>query len=198
MLALGLPLGLLATSAHAATIRPAAGAGVASPRIGLPPQPACQGDDCGPDLYENQSGLDPSATKCSAYYTTSVPMSITVSGHLLATGRNVYSTGCNANWTEGTLTSYAISLGYKLAAETIAKDSYNPQNEECTSFPGNDSEAIYKYQGALLDCWYTSGYGGSTGWPAYTNMVDGTNITMSFMAVYDSHQNFVASTDAYQ
>ena len=124
------------------------------------------------------------------------PMSISVSGHLLATGQNVYSTGCNANWTEGTLTSYAMSLGYTLLVETETVDSHaNPQYEECTSFPGEDWETT-NWNWPSIHCWNAPwGYGGSTGWPAYTDMVDGTHNTNSLMEVCDSHGNLIEDPD---
>jgi len=186
VLALGLPLGLIATSANAATLRHAPGTRAASVRT-ADPAAACSGPSCW--------GQDPSAwaTNCVGYALSFKQLSITAFGNLLATGDNVYSYGCNANWTQGTLTPYAISQGYTLSVQTQTADSQNPQYGECTSFPGGDLEYLYSNVKALLPCVDAPpGYDGATGWPAYTDMVDGTNTTLSVMKVYDPQGHLVA------
>jgi hypothetical protein len=80
-------------------------------------------------------------------------------GDIIATGRGIYSVACKANWIEGTLTS----LGKNLILNTQTTDEQG--NQQTTAFLCPDRSA---------SCAPT-GYNGATGWPAASDMLDGTN-----------------------
>lgn len=118
-------------------------------------------------------GKDPVATNCSLSALTTVAITVTDNKGTVATGKNVYSSGCKANWTEAD--SVASRVG-SVALIGSAKDSTGKNYFVC--FPGTDGYG---------SCTVTGFYNGSTGWPAYTDMVDGTNI---FKACLDPHESY--------
>ena len=136
--------------------QPGGGLGNLAPRAG---QYGCYGVSC-----DNQ---DPVAMGCNKSRMTFAPFSVLdASGNVLATGQNVYSVGCNANWTEGTLTG----PGRNIVILISSTDSQGKGVGNC--FP-HDTAGI---------C-IQAGYNGATGWPAFSDMVDGTNVTKSVIQV---------------
>lgn len=83
-------------------------------------------------------------------------------GNLIGYFSSVYSYTCNSNWNEAELTSYAVNQGWRVETRIETVDSNNLT--EVVLFPGGGSEVTY---------------GGETGWPTVSNMVDGTNRTTS-------------------
>src|SRR5215469_4902515 len=79
----------------------------------------------------------------------------------------VYSYTCNATWVQATLDPFAINQGYRVLTAIRTDDSQTPSQDELICYPD--------------DCYndHPIGYGGETGWPTYSNMVDGTNTTYS-------------------
>jgi hypothetical protein len=148
--------------------------------------PGCSGISC--------AGKDPSAMHCNTSMTF-VKFSVYSldQKNLLATGQNVYSIPCKANWAEAlSLTSYSISHGYGVYVSALTlKDSNGQQEWMC--FPGQD---IINGNG----CNFTAigGYTGSSGWPAYTDMVDGTNLAYAEVFVVDSSGNIIGGGTASQ
>ncbi len=126
-------------------------------------QYGCYGVSC-----DNQ---DPAAMGCNKSRMTFAPFSvIDASGDVLATGQNVYSVGCNANWTEGTL----AGAGRNIIILASTTDSQSHAISNC--FP-HDLGGVPGYNCTL------AGYNGATGWPAFSDMVDGTNLTKSVIQV---------------
>ncbi len=122
-------------------------------------------------------GKDPVATNCnqSALTLAAIPPVKDNNNNTLATGNNVYSVGCNANWSEGTLTSFAIQHGYSL--RVVARTPVTP--DEYTCFPGPATGSCANY-----------GYTGASGWPAYSNMVDGTHVITACISVIPAGSAF--------
>jgi hypothetical protein len=88
------------------------------------------------------------------------PITVSDSQGIVATGNNVYSVGCNANWTTAdSLASRAT--GVWLLGHAV--DSTGKPYEVC--FPGGDG-----YYG----CGGPGDYTGGSGWPVWTDMVEGT------------------------
>jgi hypothetical protein len=112
---------------------------------------------------------------------------------LLATGRNVYSIPCKANWAEAVgLTQYSIDHGYGVEVTALTlNDSLG--HEEWMCFPGSDT-----INGSSCGWAGSGGYKGATGWPAFTDMVDGTNLTTAEIFLVDSQNNIVGFGSADQ
>ncbi len=114
---------------------------------------------------------DPGVMGCNKSRMLFAPFQVAdAAGDILATGQNVYSVGCNANWTEGTLTA----LGRNIIVQISTTDSQGRASINC--FPHNPG-GVPGYNCTL------AGYNGETGWPAFSNMVDGTNLTKSVLQV---------------
>jgi Protein of unknown function (DUF2690) len=120
-------------------------------------------------------GHDPVAWGCDKYQLTS-----TETDGALATVVNWYSTGCNANWAQAWLSPAAIAAGDKMTADIEAIDTQG--NEEIMCYPGPGDT------GNLMELCYDGGYYSGSA-PAYTDMVDGTNLTYAAVYVWDSSGN---------
>jgi hypothetical protein len=83
-------------------------------------------------------------------------------GALVGYFSGVYSYTCNSNWNEAELTSYAINQGWRVQTRIRTTDSNN-----------SVEEVVFPNTGGMIS------YGGETGWPTVSNMVDGTNQTTS-------------------
>jgi hypothetical protein len=122
-------------------------------------QYGCYGASC-----NNQ---DPGAMGCNRSRMTFVPFNVVDAvGDVLATGQNVYSVGCKANWTEGTLTG--VGRNIIVLISTVSSQGNGPDN----CFPHNPGGS------SSFNC-DLAGYNGATGWPAFGDMVDGTSLTRS-------------------
>jgi len=137
--------------------------------------PGCYGYSChGYDLYH---------FGCS--YTSTTAANAFSGNTKLATVYNRYSAGCNSNWAEAILTPAAISAGDKMAI-SIQVDLDSKGTYEWMQYPGPSNT------GSLTESWYTNHfYGGSAS--AYTDMVDGTNLTWASVSVYDRNGVSIAS-----
>ncbi len=84
--------------------------------------------------------------------------------NVIALGYNVYSYDCNANWVEGRLDAVGsdVPQGHNLVMSIWTKDASGAIHSTC--FPSSD-------KGATCDI---NGYNGATGWPAFSDMVDGS------------------------
>jgi hypothetical protein len=137
--------------------------------------PGCYGYSChGYDLYH---------FGCS--YTSTTAANAFSGNTKLATVYNRYSAGCNSNWAEAILTPAAINAGDKMAISVSTdRDSMGTSEEMDAPGPSNT--------GALMEGWYANVfYSGSAS--AYSDMVDGTNLTWASVAVYDRNGNPIAS-----
>src|SRR5215472_122918 len=82
-------------------------------------------------------------------------------GIIVGSFSTVYSYTCNAYWNQATLDAFAINQGFRVRTGISTIDSLG--NSETTCYP--------------VDCYPVSSdnsYGGETGWPTYSNMVDGS------------------------
>jgi hypothetical protein len=152
----------------AATIIATAGLGA----VGLASAPKASAAPC---YGLSCAGYDPSTTGCNQYYSTSKQ-----AGGTWATVVNWYSTGCNANWAQAWLSSAAIARGYTMRVEITTMDSNKPSQHELMCYPSNLSNSGQKTEYCPPGDFY-SGTG-----PAYTDMVDGTNVTTATVYVFDA------------
>lgn len=147
--------------------------------VGAPSASAatCKGDTC--------AGHDPNVYGCGRSSSTSA--NAASGGHTLATLVNWYSSGCNSNWSQGTLTSYAVS---QHDTEIITIDTSDSDGYEFMCYPGPDNTGS-----DTEDC-YGYGYGGSA--TAWTDMVNGTDVTYSVIYVYNSSGTEIAQASTSQ
>jgi hypothetical protein len=116
-------------------------------------------------------GHDPFVYNCGYYTPDSAGA---YSGNTeLAVLKNWYG-HCNANWSEGYLTSAGLAAHDSIIITIDTTDSRGDYEFMC--YPGPDNT------GALVENCSGATYGGSS--TAWTDMVDGTNITQSFIYVY--------------
>jgi hypothetical protein len=106
----------------------------------------------------------------------------------VATLWNRYSSNCNANWARVQLTSAGLSAGDSFIVSIQTTDSKGAGEFMCFPGPSNTGQMIE-------DCSEIQ-YGGSL--PAYTDMVDGTNLTTATLYVYDSSGAVIARYGASQ
>jgi hypothetical protein len=161
-LAVGLPLGLMTTTA--------ASASAARPHV------AINGGCLGNNGYYCH-GLDPYGQGCPISSTkTSTP-----SQSAYVTVWNEYSFNCDANWAQGQLTPTARAVGdsFQLAASTT--DRYGNKEFMCVPGPSNT--------GALTEYCYGYNIGGSG--VAWTDMVDGHNVADAIGYVYNAAHRLI-------
>lgn len=96
-------------------------------------------------------------------------------GIQVVTAWNRYSYTCNANWARGQLTAAAVARGYLMQVQIGTWDTNG--NWEAMCYPGPSNT------GQLQENCYNYLYGGSA--PAYTDMVNGTNLTYATISVFD-------------
>jgi hypothetical protein len=89
---------------------------------------------------------------------------------------SVYSYNCNSNWDQAELTSYAINQGW--GVQTFINTTDSQGSDEVVCYPDESVDCITDYKGA-------------TGWPAVSNMVDGSNTTYSEFIVYNGGTRIV-------
>jgi hypothetical protein len=161
---------LLAATATLAMMT--AGGGVA-PLANAATAAACHAANC--------AGHDPTVYGCSATSTTT-------SSGALATVWNRYSAGCDANWGRAQLTTAALNAGDQMEITIDTVDSDHNGETMCWPSPGNNEG---------FDTEFCNGYyAGSS--IAYTDMVDGTNLTQTYVIVVNSSGNFLAEYKADQ
>jgi len=135
----------------------AAGAAVTTPARPASTQ-TCHGFTC--------HGRDPLTYHCSIWTTTSA-------SDKLVTLWNRYSLNCNTNWARAKLSPLALVLGDSMEVKITTVDSKGKFEFMCYPGPSNT--------GRLLET-CTGHYRGVL--PAYTDMVDGTNLTWANAYVY--------------
>lgn len=176
-------LAALALSATAAVIAPVV--------AGTPAHAAsCSGENC--------VGIDPNAAGCSTTSTTSAIFQV---GSAIATIENHYSQACNTNWAVAYENSAAQSAGYRLA---ISIDTSWHINANGDPNYGRYQETCYPNPTGILvntnltthfdqyeNC--SGSYGGATGWPTWTDMINGQYWTFATMNVYNSSGTLVSS-----
>lgn len=107
---------------------------------------------------------DPAAMGCNIGKMDIYPFKVLDNNkNVIALGNNVYSYECNANWAEGRLDTVGADApqGHNIVISIWTKDVSGALHSSC--FPTHDN-------GATCD---TNGYNGATGWPAFSDMVDG-------------------------
>lgn len=154
----------------------AIGVPVASASAAVTPAAApCSGASC--------AGWDPVSKGCAAFSSVSAGIYLynatakAYDGPQVATLVNWYSKTCNANWTQSYLSSYAQSHGYGLMIYTLS-------SADVTYYPNSPST---NNQGDAVEQWNGQFYYGSAA--AYTDMVDGTDVTSSCIQMADSSGN---------
>jgi hypothetical protein len=121
-------------------------------------------------------GLDPHTTRCDQSSLLLRPITVRDNQGVVATGNNVYSIGCNANWTRASSMA-ARAIGVWLTGYGV--DSTGKTYNVC--FPGDDG--YYGCSGAGV-------YAGESGWPAWTDMIEGTHLyTACIYTNYGSYQS---------
>jgi hypothetical protein len=157
----------------------AAGFGLAGATRATPAMAAsCYGFSC--------HGYDPASTGCNKYYST-----YKETDGALASVVNWYSTGCNANWAQGWLSASAYAAGDSMIVYATTTDSHNPPLSEYMCYPGPGNTG-------KLDEFCNGVYRGTSASPAYTDMVDGTNMTQAIVIVYDHAGNYITQYEADQ
>lgn len=130
---------------------------------------SCSGYSC--------HGHDPSVYGCSATSTTTAN-AFDSDNAIVAVIQNRYSSGCNANWARGWLTSTGVARGYKIYVEIDTTDSKGSTESLCYPGPSNTGNLIEDCSG-----WPSGGAGGSTT-PVFSDMSDGTNVTRAWVHVF--------------
>jgi hypothetical protein len=165
-------------AAFAATALPATQAGAAPQAFATATATTAVAAGC---YATNCAGHDPTTHGCSATSTT------TTSG-ALATVWNRYSAGCDANWARGQLTSAALNAGDTMQVMIFTVDRDHNTERMCWPSPDNDQ--------GYSDEFCNGYYGGSS--IAYTDMVDGTNVTQAYVMVFNSSGDVLADYEADQ
>jgi hypothetical protein len=142
---------------------------------------ACSGYTC--------HGIDPTG-RCTSTSNLSRVVSVDdpLDPRTVAVLYNKYSKGCNANWAWAVLTPAGYDDGDSMIVVVTTTDSHGTSESMC--YPGPNST------GKLNEYCYNSTYRGAAG--AYTDMVDGTNLTRAYAYVYDFNGKLVASGEEDQ
>jgi hypothetical protein len=119
---------------------------------------------------------DPNASGCTA--ASSITKTYQ-SGSAVATFVNEYSKVCNANWVLAYENAAAQNAGWGLYIKVSTTDSIGGQEYMCMPQTG---PVIFEGKNISESCggWYS----GATGWPTWTDMVDGTNKSYGKMWIY--------------
>jgi hypothetical protein len=140
------------------------------------------------------SGTNAYASTCSGYgchgrdpYGAGCPISSTkMATSSLVTVWNRYSIGCNANWAEAQLTAAAVNAHDTMWVYISTTD--NRGNYEFMCYPGPSNT------GALVEGCTNPRYGGSL--LAWTDMVDGTNLTTACADIYNASGTYLTTVCA--
>jgi hypothetical protein len=134
---------------------------------------SCHGHD--PNVY----GCVVSSQKFAYYYSGST---------FMATLTNKYSIKCNANWSQAQLSPYAKSLGWNYLVGISTTDSAGGFESMCwNNEPGSPNNTGNPVEGCPLG--NGPPFPDNISVPAWTDMVDGTNVTISVMEIYDAYGN---------
>lgn len=124
------------------------------------------------------TGLDPYDQVCGGPGGDAEQNFVSTEGDFLF---NYYSPGCQANWAEATLSATQVSAGDSMYVYISTTDSNGQSESMCSPTPNDRSGGLHEY------C-YDTPYAGVQAW---TDLVDGTNVTFAGMIVYDANGNIV-------
>ena len=127
------------------------------------------------------AGHDPIVEGCSVSSTKGQSDS-------LAIVQNRFAWNCNSNWARGALTQQGLSNGDSIIIFITTTDSKGHSEFQCYPGPNNTGQLIEACSGAT--------YRSTTF--AFTDMVDGTNVTHAFVYVYDSAGNLIDQLEVDQ
>jgi hypothetical protein len=113
------------------------------------------------------------------------------SGTTVATITNWYSYNCHTNWGAASLTAAALNAGHTMYVEVTTVDTHGVREFMC--YPG-PSDTGQTWEGCTN--YPYSGYGGP--YLAWTDMVEGTNVTQAAVIVQTSGGSFIGSATASQ
>lgn len=120
------------------------------------------------------------------YTSTTADSAVTYDGRTaVATVYNRYSGGCRSNWAEAALTPAALAAGDTMLVGIITHDFDSRGNSESMDYPSTSSN-----RGALQEYPAQPYYGGAAS--AYTDMVDGTNLTEAWIHVFDKYGTMIS------
>ena len=131
-------------------------------------------------------GLDPSICTASKSTTVLAKINNPLDPETVSVLNNNYSNDCTSNWASATLTQEGYNDGDTMAVIIESTDSQGNLESMCYPGPSNT--------GALNEYCYYSNYSGTA--TAFTDMVDGTNVTQAFVYVYDFNGNLIASAES--
>jgi hypothetical protein len=135
------------------------------------------------------AGHDPVAEGCTtAGWFSTTSANLVVNGTTYATVQNVYSHGCNVNWARAILTPAALSSSLRMFVFIYTTDRNGNSEGVCYPGPSNTGKLSE-------DCTYPQYAGGQ--W-AFTDMVDGTNLTHAVVFVTYPGNSFFGSAQADQ
>jgi hypothetical protein len=143
---------------------------------------SCSGGGC--------VGHDPYLYGCAVTSTTSATYT---SGAAQATIVNKYSFGCNANWAEASLNAAARSAGWQIQESVWDYNAAQTGTLAEACFPSN-----FNNSGQSWETCNGLYYNGSTGWPAWTDMVNGSYFTKAPMSVFNASGTFLGQVWANQ
>ncbi|MFJ5520921.1 DUF2690 domain-containing protein [Streptomyces griseoluteus] len=144
---------------------------------------SCNGSSC--------VGHDPRTFGCPVTSTTTATYN---SGAATVTLYNRYSSTCNSNWAEAVENPAAQQAGWGVDLSIFAMTSNQPNasalQKSCFPGPSNTGSSWEECNGAE--------YYGTSGWPAWTDMVDGHYYTWALLSVWDASHHFLKQIQANQ
>ena len=145
------------------------------------------GPGCGGALC---AGKDPTLMSClTSVHFLPYKKAEYYQGQLVGYFSSVYSNTCNTNWDQAELTPDAVSQGWRVSTQIETTDS-NGQYETAR-YPVFQEDPTF--QGPIPVHLFS--YGGETGWPTVSDMVDGTRQTHSTFYLYDKNGNVLMKDD---
>jgi len=149
--------------------------GIAGTAVSVVPAQAagCTGFSC--------AGHDPNVEACSVASTTT-------SSSSLAVVQNRFSQNCRSNWVRGELTQQGFNNGDSIIIFIQTTDSRGNFESQCYPGPNNTGHLIENCSGATYR---------STSF-AFSDMVDGTNVTAAILDVFDSSGNLIQQLETDQ
>jgi hypothetical protein len=126
---------------------------------------------------------DPYTEQCSA--TSSVTNGTQAEDGAVATVTNYYSYACDANWLVASENSTAVADGWSLRLNIYSylyESASQNLGKQQACYPGKTGKSSGG-DGSLVETCDGSTYNGSTGWPTWTDMVDGQYYTWGQMFI---------------
>lgn len=137
-------------------------------------------------------GYDPNVKSCTVSSQKSLNF---YSGRtVMATLTNKFSIACDSNWAQAQLTQYAVNLGWNFRVYIDTTDSNGQGEAMCY-----DGLGSYSNTGWLVEnCFHNPAFQDNWTNATWTDMVDGTHITYSYLELYDAHGNYQGSINVNQ